>query len=534
MTSLWQLDNPEWVRRRKALWLANKDYFSLGQPRAEVNERKAFFLTGATESSKKKDETSRILDFYSVQGRHLALIPPCEEALFSALAEKVISKHLGGDRCQAIWSFLGHTFGDQIWHAQQTFAHEHGLMDGWERIATKILLPERYVHERHLAEVGEGFQRGRTMLSPLEAFNLMTTVGYGFLTHFAANPHHPIQEFIDYWLQTMPHFKLSDVPASIYGRLVTFGRRTNDARKAALAFCQAVRLFQEPRDFDNQNSPARQFRNQLIERLERGTGCAEFDAIWQQTDTKRGGALIKGAGSSLPAEKLLCGAHFQPSSLRQVHSAFAAHGGTLEAFDVAKIELVSLRDRVTYKLQELLGYARCENDRYIYSKGDIPAFHYRFRLAPLLFLTGPDGLEMDLHLLWLVPNVKFVPDTERQPCMVMFYSGREEIGHEFSVLDYLRLRELTWRLHAEHGLPFATTACGTQKAAWPTNAINIPHGCELYSNLGFDTSYIMDFPSDRKVVGKWQEDVVPLAPYKGSHPGADLARFKQDVMLPRS
>ncbi|QGX39799.1 hypothetical protein [Permianibacter aggregans] len=526
MNKVWQLDKPEWVKRRKAMWLATKEYHDIAISRAELNARKAFFLTGAVAGLEDADEEERIWTFIGEDWERFTLLPRCDRAIYTELLDGILEAE-NYNRLIILYRFIGRRFG-RIYEAQQWFGTEFGYMDGMEREFFRYLLPERFDNEKHQKEVEEKFVNGRTFLSPLQVFDLLVDEGFGFLTHSSANPHHPIQDLVDYWASAMPYFSFSDKPLVVNDGYV---RETKSAEQAAKTFCQAVRFFEDPRDYASNSTLAMDFRNKIFMKLEQGTGCKELDDIWQWTAGTDGRQLGRSLGHSLPKERLLFNPRATPKAIKEIQRITCSPYLSDYRFNPNEVRLVEVSEFVDYSLRVLLGYVK-DGD---HNKAKIPAYHYKFRLPQALLFNSEEDLVVDINFLWLIPKEASSNRMELVPKLVLFYSFpriKKTLNH--NVLQGIKLRRLFWQLRSEHNLPLSTVGCGSAQFVWPDNTVNIPHGSELYSSVGFESAGIM--VGDEKQTCKESADAkswfYEFPDYKGDHPFADLDKFLKEVLSP--
>ncbi|QGX39795.1 hypothetical protein [Permianibacter aggregans] len=526
MNNIWQLDNPEWVKRRKAMWLATKDYHGWGVTRAELNARKAFFLTGAVAGLEGADEEERLWTYIGEDWGRFTLLPRCDISVYSELLDSILEAE-NYNRLTILYRFVAQRVGE-IHEAQQWFGSEFGYMDGMEREFFRYVLPEKFDNEKHQKEIEENFANSRTYLTPLQAFDLMVEDGFGFLTHSSANPHHPIQDFVDYWVSAMPYFSFSDKPLMVNDGYV---RKTKSAEQAAKAFCQVVRFFEDPRDYAGDNTLARDFRDKIFEQLEQGTGCKELDEIWQWTASKEGNQLARGLGSDFPEARLLFKLDAKPRIIRDLQKFFYLHSNSDSEFAPERIRVVEISEYINYRLRALLGYVKAGE----HSNPHIPAYHYKFRLPQSLLFSDENDLIIDVELLWLIPKDLAQNYSELVPKMALFRSlARYKKTLVRNVLQGMKLRKLFWRLHSEHNLPLSTIGCGSAQIEWPDNTVNIVHGSELYSSVGFESAMIM--VGDEKKTCIESADAkswfYEFPEYKGDHPLVDLDAFIKEVLSP--
>ena len=523
MRKLWQIDNGAWVSRRKANWLANKDVFTDGQPARIATAIKEFFLSGRTENVfapvDYSDRQECIWDWSSERAAvvQLWLLPEADEGVIAELVQQASKDADVAELlliCLSACGYEGARVGENL-------STEFGRIDGVEREIFRTLLPARFDAEKWRQEVSDNFQRGRCYLSPVEAFNVMVECGFGFLTHYAANPHHPIQDFIEYWRQSMEHFHFSDLPAPMLHGRVTPKRLCDDAQKSALELCQAVRFFREPRGFDGDDTPARRFRERLLQIFEEGTGCSELDYVWQLSGTEPGRALVNSRKSGFLEAVALFGDQYRPSAMRLIHQCLLEMGGIEKAFDPALIRVCDVGLLLHETVVSLLGY----------QQGDaIPAYRYVCKISERFFISDPHDIELYMNIYWLVPSPSCAVNGCR-PRILISYDFSTITDYSFSVLDTISIRQALFRLAEQYGLPFVRVDCLEQQAKWPAPPNMARVGVErflfvttgtLEDGDGFTVTESDDC-SLRIVTSNIQEWV-------GDDDSIDLEKFRSNVM----
>ena len=459
MQKLWQTDNSAWISRRNAIWLANKDVFTDGQPARVAAAIKEFFLSGRAENVfahvDYSDREECIWDWSTERAAvvQLWLLPAADE---DVIAELVQQASKDADIAEMLLIGLS-ACGYEGARVGENLSTEFGRIDGVEREIFRTLLPAGFDAEKWRQEVSEKFRNGRRYLSPVEAFNVMVECGFGFLTHYAANPHHPVQDFIEYWRQSMAYFHFSDVPAPVLHGRVTPKRLCDDAQKVALELCQAVRFFREPRGFDGDDTPARRFRDRLLEIFEEGTGCSELDHVWRLSGTETGRALVNSRKSGFLEAVALFGDQYRPSAMRLVHQCLLEMGGIEKPFDPELISLCDVGLLLHETVVSLLGYQR----------GDaIPAYRYICRIGERFFVSDPHDIELYMNIYWLVPSSSCAVNGCR-PRVLISYDFSTTTDYSFSVLDAISIRQALFRLAEQYGLPFVRVDCLDQQAKWP-------------------------------------------------------------------
>lgn len=526
MSEVWRINDAEWVKRRKAMWLANKAYYSLSGSCKVIEAKKKYFMTGVKENVYKSgsyvDENQYLdFDWNDVNGvwEQLRLLPKCDVALVDSLINALRSSN-GNQTVDILFFLSGFRGGPEAQYAQEWTGSEFGFMDGMERDLFNYLLPPKFDVEAWRQEVSDNFAMGRTYLSPLESFNMMVEAGYGFMTHFVANPHHPIQDFVDYWAQTVPYFNFDEPYSKAQGQQVKPKRKCENAKAAAKELCQVVRFFKEPRGLPQENSAAKRFRDKLFDVFEHGTGNAIWDELWAQTAQPEGGHFeFESHRDGRQPERVLVGQKIQPRVLRQIHAAWQTLGYTAEVFEPERIRAVNAKRVLNHPLAASLGYLRTD---------PVLAYHYVFAMDKQC-VTSPKDISVDVHLLWVLPK-QTADEANCLPIVAVFYAERFHEDYAWPVTDTLCSRHVSILLARQNNLylsrPYAEDPI--RKELWPKNYANQAYGVEYFSSLPFETvtaeNTKVKQDGEYKVVFHQYQEVDEAAC------GMNAARFQAEVM----
>ena len=268
--------------------------------------------------------------------------------------------------------------------AYRHFPAEVGFLNGDERTLLHALLPDQFNADAWQRESEPTYLGPPSQFPPEMALRAMIDGGIGFLTCYAMNPHHPIQDFITYWAQTLPSLDEKAL-------------RERSTKQELLALFHLVAYFREPRGQQGETSMASSFQQQLAAVLNAGTGNPAVDALWQftnSTDGRRGPDF----GAAIPDRVAFCPTR-QPDLMRRIANAFAELGFGNHLFDVDLIDIVDIGPLLNSRLARALRYDVAQTVNDWESAGCVvPAFCYQLHLQSALGVCGNGEIKCSIDL----------------------------------------------------------------------------------------------------------------------------------------
>jgi hypothetical protein len=517
---LWKTDDPNWRRHRAELWKATGDCHRRGVPGLARSVVKDHFFTGVLTNVEGRElwpgHREVLWDWNSNQGARvrLRMLPAVEPELAKNLAHQMAR---GPDTVNAVLMLMcASEYGGA--KVGEGWSSSFGMMDGLERDLVRLFLPEHFEHDAWRAEYEARFVSGRRFLSPREAFDLMVDCGYGFLTHYAANPQHPIQDFIPYWREAMGHYRVETEDQVVQG-YNWVKRLGTDAAEAARVLCETVQHFREPRGLPGTDTPAARFRDDLKARLDEGLDCPVLDAAWAAARGPRREALMRLHDNDL-VDRVLFGELHDPDTLRRVVDQVHEMGGC-DAFDPSRLTPCDLKSLLHEDLAAALGMR---------AGASVRALHYAAPLSPSFLVSSPDEVEVTLELFWLLTPAGSTP-TAATPRLIASLGTRWTDQYRFPVLDDLLLRSAFWTLAERHGICFVRVDTLDQRAVWPKAPAICTVGVERF--MAITTGSVLEIPYDpdrRAPDGRRENTPADHAkPWRGGVADAALAAFRASL-----
>ena len=528
--SAWLIGDLDLVANRKALWKQNKEvfkfYFYFGANPEKIRAIEKFFLTG--EECKGANGVdlisafSRLL-FHADRDPDMTLQlanAMCRELESDAILRFVVCLLSGNGRS------FGNAYVPGIPYVD--CASEVGLLGGDERKLIKSLLPDKFDFTAWSAENSDGYVGPYRHFSPGEAWELMCLQGKAFISSSATNPFHPVQDFINYWQTSLPHLAEAvlsgglDVQprrgvvewqgANIRQHRSSFIISPKWLKRSTLEFFHALKYFREPRGYEGIESPARCFRDRVVQILEQGTGNKVLDELWAFIGTAEGRTSVNNEG--LPPRIGFAGEP-RPEAMRWIVDAWREQGFSEEAFDPAKTRVVNAGRVIPSVLADVLGYKvnlqREAQDSP--ARLSIPAYHYRVDLHDRISLKGDITWIIEILYVLSAPGTSF--DANRPQLLVIpRLRGKLPCGGGFH--DALCERQVAYHLHSQHGFVLAKA-----ESHLINEKIQLleKEGTEHTWRLG----YLVSSPYDRL------DSKLDLPDWSSQHPGVDLNRFLEEV-----